>query len=216
MVKNQKRKKNTEYMRIWRSKNRDKVRAANKRYRENNYDKCKAGWDKWRKENKEHVKLRDKKYREKNKEHLEKKRIEYVEKNKEKLLTYWRERRKKPEVKARDNATKRISTKKRFARDPNARLANLIRSRIQKALVNCYKSSSSIELLGCSIDECRRYLESKFIEGMNWDTIHIDHVKPCASFDLTKPEEQAKCFHYTNLQPLLAIDNLKKGAKYNG
>jgi len=42
---------------------------------------------------------------------------------------------------------------------------------------------------------------------------HLDHVRPCASFDLTKPEEQEKCFHYSNYQPLWAEQNLSKGAK---
>lgn len=219
MTLEEKRKKNTEYARLWRSRpeNIKKKRAADKRYREKNYTKCKARWDKWRKENKEHVKLRNKNYILKNKDHLEQKRIEYYEKNKEKLLEYYKERRKRPEVKTRDRATKKISIKKRYARDPNAKLASLIRDRIYKALINFYKSSSSIELLGCSIDECRKYLESKFLKGMSWENKsewHIDHIKPCISFDLTNPEEQAKCFHYTNLQPLWAIDNLRKGAKY--
>ena len=220
MTLEEKRKKNTEYARLWRSKpeNRKKKRAADKRYREKNYAKCKASWDKWRKENKEHVKLRNRNYRLKNKDHLEQKRIEYYEKHREKLLEYYKERRKKPEVKARDRATKKISIKKRYARDPNAKLASLIRDRIYKALINFYKSSSSIELLGCSIDECRKYLESKFLKGMSWKNKgewHIDHIVPISSFDLNKPEEQSKCFHYTNLQPLWAIDNLKKGAKYD-
>jgi len=47
--------------------------------------------------------------------------------------------------------------------------------------------------------------------GKGW---HIDHIKPCASFDLSNPEQQKICFHYTNLQPLWAIDNIKKGAKF--
>lgn len=44
--------------------------------------------------------------------------------------------------------------------------------------------------------------------------IHIDHIKPCTSFDLADPEQQKACFHYTNLQPLWAVDNLKKGEKW--
>ena len=51
---------------------------------------------------------------------------------------------------------------------------------------------------------------------MTWDNHgewHIDHIKPCASFDLTDADQQRECFNYTNLQPLWAKDNLSKGAK---
>jgi fatty-acid desaturase len=48
---------------------------------------------------------------------------------------------------------------------------------------------------------------------MSWDNIHIDHIKPCASFDLTDPNEQRKCFHWSNMQPLLAKDNRMKSDK---
>lgn len=51
----------------------------------------------------------------------------------------------------------------------------------------------------------------KYLEG----GIHIDHKIPCKLFDLTKPEEQKKCFHYTNLQPLWELDNLRKGSSLN-
>lgn len=81
-----------------------------------------------------------------------------------------------------------------------------------------YKYSSVIDLLGCDISFFKAYIEEKFLPGMNWSKlpdIHIDHIKPCAMFDLTKLEQQKACFHYTNLQPLWAIDNIRKGAKYN-
>ena len=74
-------------------------------------------------------------------------------------------------------------------------------------------------MLGCSIDELKGYLESKFENGMSWENYgkggwHIDPIKPCASFDLRSELNQKKCFHYTNLQPLWWEDNLSKGSIY--
>ena len=101
------------------------------------------------------------------------------------------------------------------------RLAHRVRNVIRKALMYCKKSAKSEALTGCSISFLREHIESQFANGMNWDKflnagklgIHIDHIKPISSFDLTKPSEQKKCFHYSNLQPMWAIDNIRKGAK---
>ena len=75
-----------------------------------------------------------------------------------------------------------------------------------------------MELLGVSMNEVRAYLELQFKSGMTWENYgykgwHIDHIIPCASFDLTDPEQQRRCFHYTNLQPLWWHENLAKGDK---
>jgi hypothetical protein len=78
------------------------------------------------------------------------------------------------------------------------------------------KHGNTMELTGCTKEELVKHLEMNFKENMSWDNYgewHIDHIKPCASFDLTKEEEQKKCFHWTNLQPLWAIENLRKGCK---
>ena len=67
--------------------------------------------------------------------------------------------------------------------------------------------------MGCSIEFLKEYLEKQFKSGMNWDNYgewHVDHIIPCVSFDLSDPEQQKKCFYYTNLQPLWAIENLEK------
>jgi hypothetical protein len=79
------------------------------------------------------------------------------------------------------------------------------------------KVGKTIELAGCSLEDLMKHLESKFTEGMTWENYgrwHIDHIRPCASFSLEDPEEQKKCFHWTNLQPLWAIDNLRKSDKW--
>jgi len=99
--------------------------------------------------------------------------------------------------------------------DLNFRMLGNLRTRIYHAMKKDTKGKKTKELLGCSIQELKIYLESKFREGMSWDNYgkygwHIDHIIPCSMFDLTNLEQQKKCFHYSNLQPLWAVDNLKK------
>ena len=76
----------------------------------------------------------------------------------------------------------------------------------------------TMEYVGCSIEALRTHLENQFTEGMTWDNPgewHIDHIKPCASFNLDIEEERHACFHYTNLQPLWGPDNLRKSDIYD-
>lgn len=98
--------------------------------------------------------------------------------------------------------------------DPSYRLKKNLRTRVRKALKGNTKSATTQALLGICVDECRKYIESLFTKGMSWSSdIHIDHIVPCASFDLSDPEQQRRCFHWSNLQPLWGPDNLKKSDK---
>ena len=97
-------------------------------------------------------------------------------------------------------------------------IENTLRTRLHKSLKGKVTNTQVIELVGCTIQELWNHLESLFTEGMTrynhgrkgW---HIDHIKPCSMFDLNDIEQQKECFHYTNLQPLWAKDNLSKGKK---
>lgn len=98
------------------------------------------------------------------------------------------------------------------------RIVHRARTRIQCAVArqSTRKYQRTVTLLGCTPDQLIVHLEARFKPGMSWDNRglwHIDHIKPCASFDLADPEQQKVCFHYTNLQPLWAGENMKKGAK---
>lgn len=107
-------------------------------------------------------------------------------------------------------------SKTRYKNDVLYRLARLLRNRFRMALKNSAKTGSALSYLGCSIEELRAHLEKQFKSKMSWKNYgkwHIDHIKPLSSFDLSKKEQCEKALHYTNLQPLWAIDNIKKGAK---
>lgn len=109
-----------------------------------------------------------------------------------------------------------ISNRLRRQDTPPLRARKLAREAFANLFKECPDAYSP--LIGCSISELKGYLENLFSDGMSWDNRgmygwHIDHVKPCASFDLTNEEEVKKCFHYTNLQPLWARDNFVKGSK---
>jgi hypothetical protein len=120
-------------------------------------------------------------------------------------------------LESKQKINKRVNQK--YHNDPQFRILCTLRNRVNKALDHKTKKAyKTNELLGCDIDELEIHLEKQFKEGMTWEnygrsTWHIDHIIPCASFDLTDPEQQKKCFHYTNLQPLWAKENMSKGAK---
>ena len=175
------------YMRQYNSisKNRIKKKLRDKEYYENNKNK---------------IALWSKEYRNKNKITIAKKKKLYAIKNWDKILKYkneWERNKCKTDIKYR--------------------IMKRLRNRIYCSMLRYKKSATFKKLTGASMEIVWSYLESKFKPGMSRNNYgkrwHIDHVVPCASFDLTKPEEQFKCFHYTNLQPLWAKENLRKGAK---
>lgn len=107
---------------------------------------------------------------------------------------------------------KRMSIDLEFKIEQNLRLA--VRTRLKKRNID----ARTLELIGCTYDQFKAHIESLFKEGMTWDNWefygwHLDHIIPCAAFDLTDPEQQKKCFNYTNLQPLWWYENFSKGAK---
>lgn len=101
--------------------------------------------------------------------------------------------------------------------NPQFKLRHTLRTSLGKAirLQGGHKSGSILKYIGCSIEFLKGYLESKFNNGMTWENHgkvwHIDHILPCVSFNLLTESEIFKCYHYSNLQPLLIIDNLLKG-----
>jgi hypothetical protein len=101
--------------------------------------------------------------------------------------------------------------------NPYQRLIDYYRRRINVVL-HKRKSNHSLKLLGCDLQWLIAWLEIQFQPGMTWDNLgqgwHVDHKKPCASFDLNDRQQQKLCFHWTNLQPLWAVDNLSKGATW--
>jgi len=173
--------------------------------------RCKKNYIK----NKERILKKGREYYQKNKKIINKRKRNYQKlycsRNKEKILKW----AKKARMKRRDKFNKYI--RDRLKTDINFKLRKTIRARIRLALKNDKKRSKTLKLLGVNnIITAKKHLEKLFKPRMTWKNHgkwHIDHIKPCSSFDLTKASEQRECFHYTNLQPLWASENLAKGSK---
>jgi hypothetical protein len=138
-----------------------------------------------------------------NAEKMNKYGIEYKNKNKERLRVATRE-----------------WYKDKIENDPVFRFRLNLRHRLKSFLsrrkLNCKIERDDIEMFGCSPAELKLHLENLFVEGMSWDNYgfrgwHIDHIIPLCSANTF--EEAIKLNHYKNLQPLWAVDNLKKGKK---
>lgn len=109
-------------------------------------------------------------------------------------------------------------TMERYHSDPRFRIEMLCRGRITVAIRKrgTRKSARTMALVGCTVDELMKHLESTFQPGMTWENRHewhIDHVKPLKEFRILDEAEQKAAFHYTNLQALWGVDNLSKKAR---
>ncbi len=148
-------------------------------------------------DNRESILATRKKYYAANSEAVRTRVSEYVRKNRKKINVYLATRRKT---------------------DPVFKLCTTLRARIYKAIQfqGVLKPSKTIAELGCTPMQLRDYLEMKFVPGMTWSNHgewHVDHVRPLASFDLADPKQFAEACHHTNLQPLWAEENMRKGCK---
>jgi len=135
-----------------------------------------------------------------------------------KTLRLVRIKRSVSESAQRAKENKRNGRKRRYWGDTQAKIAILLRTRLNIAMRKDKNHLSAVRNLGCSIAEFKSYIESKFEPGMTWDNWtthgwHLDHILPLCSFDLTDPEEAKKACHYTNMRPLWAKENLQKNAQ---
>ena len=213
-------KQRKEYQKKYRLKNIDIIRAKDREYkriyREKYPEKIRECKIKSYYKHREYYKKYSKEYQVKNKEkylqYLFNYRLINKERLKQKRLIYCTTRRKIISQK------QYIYKKKKLKTDPYFKLMENLRSRIYCVLKGRIKKSArTLNLLGVkNISEIKLHLEKQFKNGMTWKNHgkwHIDHIKPCASFDLTCPQQQLRCFNYKNLQPLWAFQNMSKGAK---
>lgn len=106
--------------------------------------------------------------------------------------------------------------REKYHSDIEFKIKHTLRRRLRHAIKGNIKIESAKKLLGCDIIFFKSYIEKQFLKGMTWNNHgkwHIDHIKPCDSFDLSDTKQQKECFHYSNLRPLWAKDNLKKSNK---
>lgn len=184
-----------------RAKNRGKYNAQRREYWAKHRENSKINSHKWYENNKEEILAKWKKERDANPQiHRQQNKQHYIN-NREKVLR-------------RNNE----NTKKRLKTDPIFKISKSLRGRINAALNGTTKSAKTLDLLGCSLDFFRWHIEKQFRDGMTWGNYgkfwHLDHIKPCSKFNLLLIDEQKKCFNYSNLQPLLAFENLSKHNKF--
>jgi len=106
--------------------------------------------------------------------------------------------------------------RERYASEITFRIRHALRARLRLALKHrgIAEPRTTLELVGCTPSDLRLHLERQFLPGMTWSNHgqwHIDHIIPCAQFDLTSSAARKRCFHFSNLQPLWASENIRKG-----
>jgi len=111
--------------------------------------------------------------------------------------------------------------------NPIGHFVSVLRGRVSSALKNQNAATNEkrIQYMCCTVQEAYKHIENQFTEEMNWQNMgtkpdgtygwDIDHRKPCASFNFSNEEEKYMCFHWSNLQPMWHIENIRKSAKFD-
>lgn len=149
-------------------------------------------------------------YRESNRDKYRERNREWSRSNPDKI-------RKATKLWAINNPEKHKAARRRNENRPSRKILSRLRCRLRQ-FVNDGKAKSERmhKLIACTPAHLVAHLQSLFTGGMTWANMgawHIDHIRPCASFDLTKSDDMSACWHWTNLQPLWAKDNIAKGCK---
>lgn len=187
--------------REWHAKNRQKNNARAKASYLANKDERLRKMAEWRKANKDKIRQTNLAYRQANKTKIAASKDRWRRKNRAKV-----------------QASQTRYAAKKLKTDPVFCLKNRMRVRMCQAMRSSgvHKSDRTLSLIGCTSMQLKKHIESKFLPGMTWenrDRWHVDHIVPIAAFDISTTEGQKSAFHYTNLQPLWAEDNLRKQAK---
>lgn len=179
----------------WNEKHPEKLREASQKYKQRNREKVRDNYRKWYANNTGVAIAAS---------------MRWSRANPDKRRIYRRngsENRRKYEV-------------RKYKDDLNYRIAKALRCRLNRS-VRSKAAGSMVRDLGCSTEELRLYIEKQFSKGMSWNNWshtgwHLDHISPLSSFDLSDRDQFLTAAHYTNLQPLWATDNLRKGKKTLG
>jgi hypothetical protein len=208
--------------RRWRAANRKHVRQYSREYRQAHRDRIneqvraaycdeqKASKKAYYEDNRERILQQKRDYYLRKKDAIN----QYRERNKSKISAQNSRWHRKNRDKIRER--KREETRRRYL-NPQNRIESSIRRRIGKLLRGTLKPDHSEALLGCSFEEFMNYISAKFKPGMSMENYgrkwHIDHIMPCSAFDMRDEDQARRCFHFTNLRPLWAKENLRKGSK---
>lgn len=129
---------------------------------------------------------------------------------------------------AKRRVTRKAYEVRRLQREPAFRMLKRLRVAFAQALRlygNGRKTASVRVIVGCTMQELVAHLESQWEPWMRWGNHGliafkktgtawvVDHIRPCSSFDMSDPIEQAQCFHWSNLQPLEYLANIRKGGQ---
>lgn len=193
------------------------METTSQRYYRKNKAKRRANYDQWAAKNREHIATKKREWYQKNKERITAKRRQYRADNPETTATTNKRSYNKmmndPIRKAQHNKKRAAYNKQHIP----TRIRLALQARVSRLLkfAKTDKTCGTTQLLGCSIPKLKAHLESLFTDDMSWDNYgrdgwHIDHIQPCKDFNLTIFTNQLLCFHYTNLRPLWAKDNLAR------